>query len=224
MTELDQGTEALADAAELLALRALQFGEIERTACQHPDGRRETDTTHTVMLTWLAPALAALLYPQLNVGLVAQFAAVHDAVEVHCGDTPTLRITSAEYAAKREREAVAAEQWAAEFEKSLPWLPDMIRRYEAQEESEARFVRAADKCCPALVHASNGARDLAEYGVTADEQDAKRTGHRAEMAAYAGEFTVLLDLRDVLAARLAVALRTREATEPTPEPEAREAS
>ena len=87
----------------------------------------------------------------------------------------------------------------------------MIRRYEVQEEPEARFVRAVDKCCPALVHASNGARDLAEHGWTAADQDRRRAGHRAEVAAYAGEFTVLLDLRDVLAARLAAALHTRDA-------------
>jgi putative hydrolase of HD superfamily len=207
--------EALADAAELLALRALQFGEIERTACQHPSGRRETDTTHTVMLAWLAPALAALLYPQLDTGLVAQFAVVHDAVEVYCGDTPTLGgLTPAAYAAKRERESAAAGRWQDDFGGSLPWLPAMIRRYESQEEPEARFVRAVDKCCPALVHASNGARDLAEYGWTAADQDRRQAGHRAEVAAYAAEFTALLDLRDVLAARLAAALRAREAGSP----------
>jgi putative hydrolase of HD superfamily len=202
--------EALADAAELLALRALHFGEIERTVCHHLSGRPETDATHTVMLAWLAPALAARFYPHLDIGLVAQFAVVHDAVEVYCGDTCTLRITPAEYAAKREQERAAAHQWAADFGCSLGWLPDMIRRYEAQEEPEARFVRAADKCCPALVHASNGAQDLANYGMTAAEQDARRAGHRAEMAAYAAEFSVLLALRDVLAARLAALLRARE--------------
>jgi putative hydrolase of HD superfamily len=204
--------EALADAAELLALRSLQFGEIERTACQHPSGRRETDTTHTVMLTWLAPALAARFYPHLDIGLVAQFAAVHDAVEVYCGDTPTLGgLTPAAAAAKQEREHAAVGRWQEDFGDSLPWLPAMIRRYEAQVEPEARFVRAADKCCPALVHASNGARDLAEHGWTAADQDRRRAAHRAEVAAYAGEFAVLLDLRDLLADRLATALRAREA-------------
>lgn len=204
--------EALADTCELLAMRALQFGEIERTACQHPSGRRETDTTHTVMLAWLAPALAARFYPQLDTGLVAQFAVVHDAVEVYCGDTPTLGgLTPAAYAAKRERENAASALWQQDFGGGLPWLPAMIGRYEAQQEPEARFVRVVDKCCPALVHASNGARDLAEYGWTAADQDRRRAGHRAEVAAYAAEFTVLLDLRDVLADRLAAALRVREA-------------
>ena len=104
MTGENQATE-LAGAAMQLAFRALEFGEIPRTACQHPDGRPETDATHTVMLTWLAPALADLLYPELDPELVAAFAAVHDAVEVYAGDTPTLRITPAGREAKKAREA-----------------------------------------------------------------------------------------------------------------------
>ena len=205
-------TDALADAAEQVAALALRFGEIERTACQHPDGRPETDATHTVMLSWLAPALAALLYPDiLDTGLVAAFASVHDAVEVFAGDTPTLRITPAERAAKHQREQAAALRWQDMFLHLLPWLPAMIARYEDRVEPEVRFVWGVDKCCPALVHASNGARDLAEYGMTADEQDERRKLHREEMAPYVAEFPALLDLRDVLSARLAVLLRAREA-------------
>jgi putative hydrolase of HD superfamily len=202
--------KALADAAELLARRALQFGEIERTACQHPDGRPETDSTHTVMLAWLAPALAARLYPLLDTGLVVQFAVVHDAVEVFAGDTPTLRITAEELAAKKGREAAAVTRWSAEFGYHLWWLPDMIRRYEERAEPEARFVRAVDKCLPALVHMSNGAADVGEYGITADEVDNVRAWRRAEMAEYAGEFAAILDLRDEVSARLAAMLRERE--------------
>jgi putative hydrolase of HD superfamily len=206
------GTDALADAAELLASLALRFGEIERTACQHPDGRPETDSTHTVMLSWLAPALAALLYPDtLDPDLVSAFGSVHDAVEVFAGDTPTLRITAEERAAKKERERAAAGEWRALFLHSLPWLPAMITRYEEQAEPEARFVRAVDKCCPALVHMSNGAADVGEYGITADEVENMRSWRRAEMAEYAAEFPAILDLRDVLSARLSAMLREREA-------------
>jgi putative hydrolases of HD superfamily len=160
----------------------------------------------------LAPALAALLYPDtLDAGLVAQFAIVHDAVEVFAGDTPTLRITAEERAAKKEREMAAALPWRDMFLHSLPWLPAMIGRYEVQVEPEARFVRAVDKCCPALTHMSNGAADVGEYGITADEVDTMRPWRRAELAEYAGEFTAILDLRDILSARLAAMLRKREA-------------
>jgi putative hydrolases of HD superfamily len=204
--------DALADAAGQVAALALTLGEIDRTACQHPDGRPETVATHTVMLAWLAPALAALLYPDtLDTGLVAQFAAVHDAVKVFAGDTPTLRITPAERAAKKERELAAARQWRDLFLHSLPWLPGMIARYEDQAEPEARFARAVDKFLPALVHMSNGAADVHEYGITADEVESMRPQRLAELAEYAADFPEILALRDVLSARLATMLRKREA-------------
>jgi putative hydrolases of HD superfamily len=203
-------TRKLADIAELLARRALAFGEIDRSICRHPDGRPETDTTHTVMLAWLAPALADLLYPHLDPLLVAAFAVVHDAVEVHAGDTLTLRITPAGQAAKRARELAAAATWAEEFGAGLPWLPAMIIRYEAREEPECRFAWAVDKSLPALVHFSNGGRYLAEYGVTADEVAALRPVRHAEIAACAAEFPALLSLRDEIARRLETLLRDRE--------------
>ena len=93
----------------------------------------------------------------------------------------------------------------------LPWLPRMITRYEAQAEPEARFTRAVDKILPALVHFSNGARDLHEYGMTAAEQDERRKRHHAEMAEYAADFPEILELRAVVSARLGVLLREREA-------------
>ena len=199
----------IADTITGLAMHALTFGRIDRTACLHPDGRPESDTDHTVMLAWIAPALADLLYPQLDACLVSAFASVHDAVEVFAGDTPTLRITAAGRAAKAERERLAAGRWQSEFGRSLPWIAVMIQRYEAQAELEARFVRAADKLCPALTHMSNGCRDLAEFGMTAEEIEANQMLRRAEMAAYAGEFRDILDLRDELSGRLAAMLRAR---------------
>lgn len=202
----------VADAATVLAGHALAFGRIDRTASQHPDGRPESDTDHTVMLAWIAPALADLLYPELDTCLVSTFASVHDAVEVFAGDTPTLRIDVAGRAAKTERERQAALRWWAEFQGSLPWIGEMICRYERQGEPEARFVRAVDKCLPALTHMSNGCADIADYGLTAEEVEANQEIHRAEMAAYAGEFTVILDLRHELSCRLVVMLRARSAT------------
>jgi hypothetical protein len=64
----------LADHLAGLARLALQFGLVDRTACYHADRRtRESDTDHTVMLTWIAPALADLLYPdRLDAALVAR--------------------------------------------------------------------------------------------------------------------------------------------------------
>src|SRR6266851_2925642 len=67
MTAADspEGAAALADAVAELGGLALAFGRIDRTACYHPDQvTAESDTDHTVMLAWVAPSLAALLYPR----------------------------------------------------------------------------------------------------------------------------------------------------------------
>ena len=203
--------ESLADTAEQVAALALRFGEIERTACWHPDGRPETDATHTVMLAWLAAALADLLYSgRLDPFEVAADASIHDGVETFCGDTPTLRITAAERAAKRAREAAAVQQWEDVLGVKLPWLPMMIARYERRERPSVRFVWGVDKCLPALVHLSCGAADVHEYGLTADEVESMRPQRRAEMLEYVADFPEIVALRDELSARLAAMLRNRE--------------
>lgn len=209
------GTRALADSLTGLARLALEFGLIDRTACYHPDRRtRESDTDHTVMLTWVAPALADLLYPhRLDAALVAAFAAVHDAVEVHAGDTPTLRISAQGLADKAERERAAARRWRQQFGRALPWMPAMIDRYERQEEPEARFTRAVDKLLPKLVHALDGCHGLREAGISVAELAAWLERQRASLLTYAGEFTELIDLHAELAAR-AVALHA--AASPAP--------
>lgn len=148
----------LAEAALDLARLALRFGQIHRTAVYHPDGvTPESDTDHTVMLGWIACALAALCFPQLDIGLVAQFALVHDAPEVYAGDTPTLRIDDAGRVAKGERERAAVDRLVAEFGERLPWFPNAIRLYEEQRLPEARFVRAWTRCCPNWCTCSTGA-------------------------------------------------------------------
>ena len=210
-------TPALADAITALAGHALAFGRIDRTACLHPDGiTRESDTDHTVMLGWATPAIAARFFPGLDIGLVAQFALIHDAVEVFAGDTPTLRIDDNGRAAKAAREHAAAQRWHGEFAGSLPWMPVMIWRYEQQEEPEARFVRAADKILPKLVHVQNGCADLLAYGMTAGELETILGKQRGDIEAYAGEFGALMDLRDEMAARVVAVLREAEASRASP--------
>jgi 5'-deoxynucleotidase YfbR-like HD superfamily hydrolase len=57
------------------------------------------------MLGLIACAFAAAHLPDLDVGLIAQYALVHDLVEVYAGDTPTLRpLSAAAKARKRQRE------------------------------------------------------------------------------------------------------------------------
>jgi len=193
----------LADSLVDLARLALAFGRVDRTAVYHPDQTTpESDTDHTVMLGWAACALAATWFPQLDVGLVAQFALVHDAPEVYAGDTPTLRITDEERAAKAEREAAAVDRLAAEFTHRLPWFPDTLRAYEQQLLPEARFVRGVDKVLPKLVHLLDRCMGLAEQRMSRDELTDVFDRQRTDMHRYVGEFTTLMDVRDELVRRV----------------------
>jgi putative hydrolase of HD superfamily len=193
----------LADAVTELGGLAVRFAGIDRTCCYWPDqATRESDTDHTVMIAWIAPALAARLYPgRLDTGLVTEFAVLHDAVEVFCGDTPTLRITPAERTAKAEREHAAAEEWRRRFASRFPWLADRLLRYEQQQEPEARFVRAVDKFMPRVLHMGDRCKGLHEIGMSTAELATSMSGTAASVTAYAGEFPELLALGEELARR-----------------------
>jgi putative hydrolase of HD superfamily len=192
----------LADVLIQMGSVALAFGRVDRIT-YHPDGiTPESDTDHTVMLGWMACALAARLYPELHVGLVAQLALVHDAPEVYAGDTPTLRISAQEKAAKSLREAAAVERLDEEFGGRLSWFPVMIALYEEQRIPEARFVRALDKVLPFLTDLLNEGMGLVEQDMDAIELRENCLHQRADMATYAREFPKLLALHAEMTERV----------------------
>jgi putative hydrolase of HD superfamily len=201
-TETTPTDAALLDAVLHLADLALRFGRIDRTAVHHPDGMPESDSDHTVMLGWLACALAAKWCPRLDLGLVAQFALVHDAPEVYAGDTPTLRIDDAGLATKFERERRAVGRLITEFAPELPWFPSVIMLYERQDLPEARFVRALDKVVTRMVHLVDGGQGLRAMGISRAEWDRLSTQTLKRMWPYAQEFTELLALRAELGDRI----------------------
>ena len=97
------------DLAALLHLGhlTLMLGEVER-ATVHTDGvRHESDTTHSVMTAYIACSLAARYYPHLDLGLIAQYAIVHDAVEIYAGDTVAFTRDEDGRADQRRREDMA---------------------------------------------------------------------------------------------------------------------
>jgi 5'-deoxynucleotidase YfbR-like HD superfamily hydrolase len=134
----------------------------------------------------------------LDLGLVAQYALVHDAPEVYAGDTPTLRITTEGRVAKSAREHAAVRRLDAEFGEHLPWFPATIADYETQQVPEARYVRAMDKILPKIVHLLDGCTGLVEQGMYRVELADMLTRQRADIASYAGEFTELLGLHTEL--------------------------
>ena len=136
---------------------ALTFGMINRITC-HPDGTTfESDTDHTVMLGLVACAFAERFAPELDRGRIAEFALVHDLVEVYAGDTATARImTDADNLDKEEREMAALARIREEFDAELPWIGETIAAYERRDTPEARFIKVVDKALPKITNILNG--------------------------------------------------------------------
>ncbi len=209
-------TDQLAATVRDLGVVAMRFGEVERET-RHPDGkRRETDTTHTVMLALVACALAERINNALpdgsadrvNVGQIAQYAIVHDLPEVYAGDTATLRLpTGAETAAKAAREEAAVKLLDARFVPLAPWVSLTLRSYERRLTKESLFVRAVDKIMPKITHVENGAIVPHSAGMTVDELAERYRVQREQMVEWAGRWPVVIDLYDHLVAAELDALR-----------------
>lgn len=145
-------TQGLVDIGKLV----LQFAKVNR-ATLHEDGKRfESDTDHTVMLSVSALAIGSKLYKdKLDLGLVAQFAIVHDLVEAYAMDTDSFGITNEKRKEKEEREHASFLRIKEEFKDIYPWLPEMIEKYEALDTIEARFVKTVDKAMSKITHILN---------------------------------------------------------------------
>ncbi len=199
MHDPQRTTDAIVEAGRL----ALDFGRVDRIT-YHPDGLTpESDTDHTVMLGLIACAVAAQHFPLLDAGRIAQYALVHDLVEVYAGDTPTLRMPTPDAKAeKAAREHAAYERIVAQFGSTLPWLPLIIGEYEAKALPEARFVKALDKLLPKVTHMLNGAVTIQKQGMSRADLAARLDAQVGEMKAYAADFPELFDIYAVLAKRL----------------------
>jgi len=142
-----------------LASLILDFGKVDRIT-SHQDGiYPESDTDHTVMLGILGVALASRLYKDLDLGLVAQFALVHDLVEVHAGDTPTLvGVDHVFLKEKEKREKIAFNKIKKEFNGHFDWIHKTIEKYEKLDTKEARFIKVLDKILPKITVVLNKAK------------------------------------------------------------------
>lgn len=192
---------------------ALKFGQVER-ATYHQDGTRpETDTDHTVMLGLIACSLAERINHEkfkdprpvsllesarrslvlLDVGLIAQFAFVHDLVEALAGDTDMLDPSPAKVAAKEGRERQAAKEIRRRTTK-LPWIGKMIEAYDQQVLPEARFVRAVDKIMPKLTMALNRGAGVIERQDPSKVPELNRTQIDKLRATYAADLPEVVEL------------------------------
>jgi putative hydrolase of HD superfamily len=190
----DWRREAAASVIELSRL-ALAFGRVDRIT-YHDDGTTpESDTDHTVMLGLVACAFAHVHLPELDRGRIAQYALVHDLVEVYAGDTQTLQITEAGQRAKRAREADALLRLGQQFAVSLPWVGTNIAEYELLRTPEARYVKALDKLLPKITHILNRGRVFDDLNMSEDEVQERYDRQLGEIESYAADFPLIFDLR-----------------------------
>ncbi len=180
----------------------LNFGKVNR-ATFHEDGvTPESDTDHTVMLGIIACSYAERFAPELNRGRIAEFALIHDLVEVYAGDTATLKhMSPGDQRDKAEREHAAYERIQREFGEILPWVHEIIAAYERLDTREARFVKTLDKSMPGITHTLNGGVVVKSFGHTSDSLRELRQKQRQTMqSTYAHDQGPALDLWEFVVA------------------------
>ncbi|MDB5179488.1 MAG: hypothetical protein JWN12_120 [Candidatus Saccharibacteria bacterium] len=181
----------------ILGALSVAFSEVER-APRYPDGDRETDVEHSFHLAISAMELAADFYPDLDIGLVSQFSLVHDLPEVYAGDVWTFDISDEERAKKEATEAQATTRLLKELP---PHMAQLLERYEAQVEPEARFVRFVDKLLPAIINIMAGDANTfkEDYNVASIGDLLKsHEGHRQELLRKFPEFDSIHIVKDLL--------------------------
>ncbi len=189
-------SEKLVDVGRLV----LTFARVNRT-CLHEDGvTPESDTDHTVMVSLCCCALAEKLYSDtLDLGLVAQFAIVHDLVEVYANDTDTFGVSDEGRQEKEKREQESLLRIENEFEAIYPWIPHMIKRYELLDTKEARFVKTVDKIMHKITHVLNKGAYFKARNMDAETMwNSYETRVRAYEHRYGAEFPEILALLDEL--------------------------
>jgi 5'-deoxynucleotidase YfbR-like HD superfamily hydrolase len=180
---------------------AIRMGGEDRATYIFPN-RRENDAEHSYHLSMTAVELAVMLYPELDHGLIAQFANVHDLVEVETGDVPSYNLTPEQREEKKINEDAALEGVCAQLP---PYTATLLQRYEEQVEPEARFVRVVDKLLPAIIHtlAPVANRDVffKQYGIT-DKQvlDAMSEKRSQQLRDEYPEFEHIHEIRKVSSA------------------------
>jgi 5'-deoxynucleotidase YfbR-like HD superfamily hydrolase len=180
------------DEIDYLCDLALKFSEVNRTGVQLHSGAPESDTDHTVMLGWVACSFAAKHYPELDQGLIAQFALVHDSPEIYAGDVQSLGMDEETAKNKAQAEHAAVDRLQSEFHK-YSWLTDTLALYEQQQLPEARYVRAIDKVLPKIVAYINDYKWHMENWTWQSIEKVLNDQYK-QISQYAGEFTKLMEL------------------------------
>lgn len=146
----------------------LPFYVVERDMLipTQPEGNRrnENDAEHSWSVAVLACSLAPHIDPKLDVGLVSQFAIVHDLVEVYAADTSVWADDEA-LNSKEQNETEALTKIKSRFA-NFPWLIDTLEKYERQDTNEALYVRAIDKYIALVIRFMDGGEFYRTQGIT----------------------------------------------------------
>lgn len=148
----DQHTETngwdIAQCTLALANIAIAFSHVYRIP-RYTAETRENNAEHSFMLALVCIEIARSYFPDLNTGLVVQFAIVHDLVELITGDVATFDLTNEELAQKEHSEHMALHTLCSMLPQNIAKL---VCQYEEQRLPEARFVRFMDKHLPLAVN------------------------------------------------------------------------
>jgi putative hydrolase of HD superfamily len=166
----------------------LPFYGVERDMLvrTQPEGqlRNENDAEHSWSVAMLACSLAEHIDPTLDVGVVSQFAIVHDLVEVYAADTSCFA-SDEDLDAKEDNEAAALAKLKTNFP-NFPWLIETLEAYERQDTNEARYVRAIDKYIALVTRFMDGGEFYRNSGVTKEIFDSKLAVHREKAHKHPG--------------------------------------
>jgi putative hydrolase of HD superfamily len=187
-------TEDLFDKLTLLSNLSFQYGETFRFTT-YPDGKTlESDTDHSFMLGLSACALRDICAPELDRGKLAEYALIHDLVEVYAGDTATLGMT--DKSEKMDREHQALLRLKKEWDDTFPWITGCIESYEAQIEPEARFIKVLDKIMPPLTQMQNHGEIFERLKVSPEDIIKGKDIQREWVQETAEEWPLLIKLYD----------------------------
>lgn len=138
------GKPSYVDLQEIVENLIIPFYDIQRDMVIPSKSRRnETDAEHSWSLAFLGCTIAPQIDPNLDVGLIAQLAIVHDILEIYAGDV-SVWDNSDKLSVKAANEEVAIKTIIKKY-KHLPWLIKTIKAYEHRDTGEAKFVFALDK-------------------------------------------------------------------------------
>lgn len=177
----------------------LTFARVNRVTLYEDGLRPESDTDHTVMLSVCACALASKLYPDLDLGKIAQYAIVHDLVEAYAGDTDSFGLKEDARAVKEKREHSSMIKIQSEFDGVYPWIGSTIEDYETLSSKEARFVKTVDKAMSKITHVLNNGQYFKNRGLTQEDfiRDYTTVMRTAEQK-YGAEFPEVIVLMEEL--------------------------